>query len=81
MTKRQDPANADNRKYVADRYRAAAFDLLRAARTLREVTAEIRASRIKIAATALTDLREARDILAELPIAPVAADASKWGAR
>ena len=72
---------AENRKYVADRYRAAAFDLLHAARTLQEVTDEIRASRIKIAPTALTDLREARNILAELPIVPVAADASKWGAR
>lgn len=59
--------STEDRKYLADAYRAAAFDLLRAARRLRDITAELRQTKVKVARPAVDDLAEAVSILDELP--------------
>jgi hypothetical protein len=64
---------AEDRKFLADRYRKASFDLLRAARVLRDTTAELLAARGRVVAeAAVTDLHEARGIITQLPPVPSA---------
>jgi hypothetical protein len=57
----------DERKFLTDTYRVAAFNLLRAARLLRETTDQLRMTRVRVAQSAIVDLSEARGILAEMP--------------
>jgi hypothetical protein len=59
-------SGADDHKMLADAYRQACYDLLRAARTLRDVTGEIAGTRVKVAPSAMDDLTEAWGILREL---------------
>lgn len=57
----------EDRKYLADGYRQAAFNLLRAARQLRDLSEELSYTKVKVARPAIDDLEAARAILAALP--------------
>lgn len=57
----------EDRKFYADGYRQAAFNLLHAARQLRDLTEELSYTKVKVARPAIEDLDEARAILAALP--------------
>jgi hypothetical protein len=57
----------DDRKFLSDQYRVAAFNLARAARVLRDTTEQLSQTRVRVAPAALVDLGEARRILRELP--------------
>jgi hypothetical protein len=56
-------------KFLADGYRRASFDLLKAARKLRDITAELQPTRTRVPAAAVADLAEAMEILVVLPAA------------
>lgn len=58
---------AEGSKFLADRYRQGTFDLLKAARVLRDTGDQLRATRQQVAPTAVADLREALDILDGMP--------------
>jgi hypothetical protein len=67
----------DERKYLTDAYRQAAFDLLYAARKLREATLLLSHTKVRVCEAAITDLTEARSILADLPVAAAVARKEK----
>lgn len=58
---------AGDHKYLADRYRRAAFDLLRAAKALRDTTAELATTRVRVAHVSIVDIADALAILHEMP--------------
>jgi hypothetical protein len=60
-------ASNEDRKFLSDQYRVAAFNLARAARVLRDTTEQLSQTRVRVAPAALVDLREARSIIAALP--------------
>jgi hypothetical protein len=60
----------DERKYLADAYRQAAFDLLHAARRLQDITAKIRTTKVKVAPPCIVDVADAMAIMYELPSVP-----------
>ena len=70
---------ADELRLIADRYRRATFDLLTAARTLRDTAELLAATRVKVAPTAVTDLTEAWGILRELPTVKVGSGTVRHG--
>jgi len=67
----------EEKKYRTDQYRQAAFRLLRAARVLAEASADIERSGAAVSVHAVTDLNEARAIVAALPAVKVSAVVSK----
>lgn len=56
----------EDRKYMADAYRKAAFDLLHAARRLQTITTELGQSKVRVAAPCVDDIAEALSILYDL---------------
>ena len=70
-------ADADDRRYLADSYRQAAFDLLHAVRRLKDFSKELGQTKVRVSEAAIADLTEARSILADLPNVPAVARKEK----
>ena len=68
--------DAEDRRLLADRYRQACFDLLAAARALREAAELMAPTRVRVSPSALADLNEAWGIMRELDTVKVAEDSA-----
>jgi hypothetical protein len=69
-------AKQEESRFLADRYRQAAFDLLRAAKVLHDTAEALRASKQRVSGTAITDLGAAIDLLDKM-VSVASADRAK----